>query len=205
MRCDAAREGLSARLDGEDPQVPAGELDRHVAACPGCADWSAAAAGATRPLRVAAAPTAVDLTDGVLQALRERPAPRTEHGLARRGLVVVALAHLLLSLPDLLFGSGHEGVHVARELGATDVALAIGVLAAAWRPWRAAGMLPVVAALSAGLAGTSLLDLLAHETTPLRELPHLLAVAETLLLVRLRRHGSPAPDTAHRPALRRVA
>lgn len=205
MRCEAAREGLSARLDGEEPQVPAAELDRHVAGCAGCAGWSAAAADATRPLRVSVTPPPVDLTDTVLQALRDRPVPLPEHRAARLGLLLVAVVHLLLSLPDLLLGSGHEGVHAARELGATDVALAIGVLAAAWRPWRAAGMLPVVGALTAGLAATSLLDLIAHETTPLRELPHLLAVAETLLLVRLRQQGTPAPGTPVAPALRRVA
>ncbi len=149
--------------------------------------------------------TPVELTDAVLQSLRERPVITIERTSARFGLALVAVVHLLLSLPDLLLGSGHEGVHAARELGATDVALAVGVLAAAWRPWRAAGMLPVVAALSAGLAATSLLDLLAGETTALRELPHLLAVVETLLLVRLRRPTVTAPGSPETTALRRIA
>lgn len=36
MRCDVAREALSARLDGERPQVLAQQVDAHLEACRGC-------------------------------------------------------------------------------------------------------------------------------------------------------------------------
>lgn len=206
MRCDQAREGLSARLDGEDPGVPAAALDAHVAACAACRAWPGLVADAARPLRVQPALPGRDLVEAVQSALKDSGPVVPTRPWARAALVVVAVAHLLLSLPALFAGDGHGAVHAARELGATDVALAVGVLAAAWRPWRAAGMLPVVAALALGLGATSVLDLLAGETTALAELPHLLAVVEAVLLFRLRRTALTSPPAAPRGvSLRRVA
>lgn len=206
MRCEQAREGLSARLDGEAPGVPTAALEAHVASCAACRAWPELVADAARPLRVQPALPGRDLVEAVQSALKDTAAALPARRWARVALVAVAVAHLLLSLPALIAGDGHGAVHVARELGATDVALAVGVLAAAWRPWRAAGMLPVVAALALGLGATSVLDLLAGETTALAELPHLLAVIEAALLFRLRRAALTSPPAAPRGVtLRRVA
>lgn len=122
-------------------------------------------------------------------------------------LAMTALLQLALSLPALLLGEQDAaGLHVAREIGATEVALAVGVLAAAWRPWRAAGMLPVVAALAVGLASTTVIDVVGGEVPALHEVPHLLALVEAALLWRLR-HAAIAKPTGSSPAtqLRRVA
>ncbi len=71
----------------------------------------------------------------------------------RVALAGIALAQLALAVPTLLFGTDEGApVHIAHEVGAWDLALAVGFLFAAWRPLRAVGMLPFVAALSAGLA-----------------------------------------------------
>ena len=73
MECEEARAALSARLDGE-PE-PAGTdpdaVDAHLAACPDCPVWFAAAADLNRRLRVSAAPT-------------EEPQPRDAGELARQ-------------------------------------------------------------------------------------------------------------------------
>ncbi|NKY57011.1 zf-HC2 domain-containing protein [Nocardia flavorosea] len=39
MRCETAREAVSALLDGEPPAVPAGRLRDHLEQCPHCATW----------------------------------------------------------------------------------------------------------------------------------------------------------------------
>lgn len=209
MRCEDVRTGLSARLDGEDAGVPDQLLDRHLESCSACRAWLDGAAAASRRLRVRAAEPQHDLVPAVLARLSD-PAVhgRPSRPLARLALVATAVLQLVLSLPALLYGQEpHAGLHVAREVGATDVALAVGVLAAAWRPWRAAGMLPVVAALAVGLSATTVIDVLGGKVPAAAEVPHLLALVEAALLWRLRRSPVPAPQatTPQRQRLRRIA
>lgn len=200
--------GLSARLDGEDPGLPAEELDRHLTGCVACSAWQAGAADVSRRLRLRLAEPGTDLTATVVEGLRD---PQVLHRPRRRAaralLALTALLQLALSLPALVLGAeASAGLHVAREIGATEVALAVGVLAAAWRPWRAAGMLPVVAALAVGLATTTLIDVVGGEVPALHEVPHLLALVEAALLWRMRHAAITSPP---RPSpvthLRRVA
>lgn len=153
-------------------------------------------------------PPVQDAVPWLVAALRNpRALPRSRRGSARLLLAVTALVQLALSLPALVLGEqASAGLHVAREIGATEVALAVGVLAAAWRPWRAAGMLPVVAALAVGLAGTTLIDVAGGEAFALHEVPHLLALVEAGLLWHLRHADIPLPDgTSSGRSLRRVA
>ena len=53
--------------------------------------------------------------------------------------------------------------------GAFDVALAVGLLLAAWQPARAWGLFPVVAALALVLGGTAVLDVVRGTATSLGE------------------------------------
>lgn len=201
------RSGLSARLDGEDPGVPEVELDRHVAGCPACAGWLEGAATITRRVRLRPVEEQVDLAPAVVAAVRTAELGLWARPWSRAALALTALAQLLLSLPALLLGQdAHAALHVAREVGVTDTALAIGVLCAAWRPWRAAGMLPVVGALAVGLTATTVVDVLTGHIPAAHELPHLLAWLEVVLLWRLR-HGGVAqrPTDAPSSVLRRVA
>ncbi|HYN93453.1 MAG TPA: zf-HC2 domain-containing protein, partial [Pilimelia sp.] len=68
MTCDRMRGALSARLDGEEPGVPAAALDEHVGSCRGCRDWLRRAERITRAVRVTSADVP-DLTASVLAAV----------------------------------------------------------------------------------------------------------------------------------------
>lgn len=209
MRCDDAREALSARLDGEQLPVPEAALTAHVDACPGCAAWVEAATAASRRVRVRLAEpvgeTPHDLSADVRRRL-QADAARGGPPCSRLALAALAVSQILLGLPTLVLG-GLDGAsqHLAREVGVTEVALSLGVLAAAWRPWRAAGMLPVVVALAAGLAATAAVDMAVDGVPPHHELPHLVPALEALLLWRVRHHAAVTPPPALATPLRRVA
>ncbi len=184
------RTALSARLDGEDAGVAERVLDAHVEACAGCRGWLDGAAAVSRRVRLHVPAAQTDLSAQVVQrladaAVHERPPRR----IARTALLVTALVQLLLSLPALVF--------------------AIGVLAPAWRPWRAAGMLPVVAALAVGLSATTIVDMVSGDVPAVGEVPHLLALVEAALLWRLRAsgpaYGRPGAPEQRRLRLRSVA
>ena len=101
----------------------------------------------------------------------------------RLGLVAVAIAQLALAVPSLIYGTDEGApIHIAHEVGAWDLALAIGFLFAAWRPLRAVGLLPFVAALSAGLLLTAVIDVVHGRAVALTETTHLLELFGTLLL-----------------------
>ncbi|MEV0134326.1 zf-HC2 domain-containing protein [Dactylosporangium sp. NPDC050688] len=67
--CEAFREALSARLDGEAEPVDAALTDAHLARCAGCRTWHAEAATATRLFRVRQVPTEPAGVDDLLAAL----------------------------------------------------------------------------------------------------------------------------------------
>jgi predicted anti-sigma-YlaC factor YlaD len=52
MDCDGAREAISARIDGEDPGLPDGALDAHLAGCTACRSWRQSAHAVTRLVRI---------------------------------------------------------------------------------------------------------------------------------------------------------
>jgi predicted anti-sigma-YlaC factor YlaD len=98
---------------------------------------------------------------------------RTWYDPLRVGLALLAVLKLAFSLPALVGGSmGGAGIHVAHESGSFDVAVAIGLLLVAWQPWRAGGLLPVVATLAACLLATALVDVAAGREQLSAELHH---------------------------------
>ena len=189
MDCTTAHEALSARLDGELSPVMGTELDDHLDGCPSCRARAAELTRVTRRARLRAAPQVPDLAPAVVARVRAQER-RTPWSPARCGLVVVAVTQVLLSAPMLFGRALGASEHTAREVGVAELALAVGLLAAAWRPWRAAGMVPVVVALALGLAVVSALDVLSGEVRAVHELPHLLPLAGALLLWQLR-HRDP--------------
>jgi predicted anti-sigma-YlaC factor YlaD len=178
MDCESYRLGISARLDGEDAGFDTATLAWHLASCEPCRRFESEAIALTRAVRVASTETAPDLSPTIMAAInRERTAASRRFGPSalRAGLVALALVQIVLAIPVLFLGRDMGApVHVAREVGSFDFALAVGFLFVAWRPIRAYGMLPLVAALVGCLGITTAVDLAHGTATLLGELAHLL-------------------------------
>jgi predicted anti-sigma-YlaC factor YlaD len=180
MDCESYRLAISARLDGEDPELAAATLDRHLTGCPACRRWEAEATALTRAARLVAADPIPDLTPAILAAIGEerasQRAPRWDPAVLRVALGSLAFIQLFFSAPALLGLDAQGPIHAAREVGSFDMALAVGFFFAAWRPARALGLLPVVAAVVACLALTSVIDLAQGRAAAFSEAVHLLDV-----------------------------
>src|ERR1700752_4227439 len=72
MRCDVAREALSARLDGERPQVLAQQVDAHLESCRDCRAWLIGAAVQTRRLATIEPGQGPDLVEKIMASIDER-------------------------------------------------------------------------------------------------------------------------------------
>ncbi|MFL6072782.1 MAG: hypothetical protein ACJ73S_05225 [Mycobacteriales bacterium] len=209
MDCATARLAVSALLDGEGDDLP-GELapelvEAHLDDCAGCRAWRERALEMTRASRVRTAPAVPDLTERIVAAVDLAPAARAA-GSRRRwaeripvlrvALVALGLVHLLVSLHSMVAGSAEPGsLHAAHEVGAFDVALAVAVVIAGWRPALAGGLLPLAAGASVFLVLTSGLDIAHHRTTFGGELGHGVVLVEAGLLAMVRyaayRSGTP--------------
>jgi predicted anti-sigma-YlaC factor YlaD len=179
MRCSRFREALSARLDGEDPAVPETRIDGHLATCPDCRRWAAAAG--SLPARTEAPVAATTPDPGVLAALLEEGRPgRTPLVSVREwriALATIAAVQLLVTAWPGLLSGGHASAHLAHMLTSWNLGLAIGFLFLAWQPSRAWGSLPLVALLVACLMGASVLDLFSGDPLLGRGSVHLLELA----------------------------
>jgi len=208
MDCEHIREALSARLDGEDPGVDEARLDQHVAGCAGCTAWADELGALHRLVRVQPAEAVPDLSEAIMARVPSpagaapRGAPLGERiSTVRWALFAVALTQLVLAGPALLLGEdAGASVHVARELGAFDVALAVGLLVAAWQPARAWGLLPVAVALGLVVAVTAVGDVVDGTATAQGEVHHLLELGSLglLWLVAREARGLAGPGRADR-------
>lgn len=186
MDCDAYRDAISAELDGEDPGMPVERLAQHLSTCPACGAFAEGATTLHRSTRLRAAEPVPDLVGAVLARVDTPQRSRPEW--ARYALFAVALSQLILAIPLVLFGRDlGASVHIARELGSWDVALAVGLLYAAWKPEKANGLLPFAAALAGAMAVTAVLDIVSGRQSVLSESHHLLELVGLALLVILAR------------------
>lgn len=207
MDCDTIQLALSARLDGEEPGVPAAALAAHLQGCAACRHWLRDAERVTRAVRLQSV-TVPDLTAVILASARDsgalptpgpvpppvrRPSASTTVRL-RWALGVLAALQLVLAVPDLLGGIGHDA-HAGREVAAFDVALAVGLLIAAWYPEHARVFAPVVATLVVCFVTISAVDILQGVVSPGRVAVHLIAVAQAGLVWLLARAVGPQPAT----------
>jgi len=185
MDCTTCREAISARLDGEtlgtdSELVEAHLVEAHLAGCAACRAYLAKATALQRSLEEWRTEKAPDLTGPILAGIGQAAANRDrswQHD-ARIALALVGALLALLAYPALVFGQDlGASVHVARELGSFHLALAAGLLVVAWRPERAAGLLPVMAVLAVCLAVTAVLDVVAGRLPALAEAHHLLHLA----------------------------
>ncbi|MHB1536034.1 MAG: hypothetical protein ACYC1D_15775 [Acidimicrobiales bacterium] len=121
----------------------------------------------------------------------------------RVALGIVALLELWIVVPQLFLGHDQGApAHLAHEMGALGLGLAVGFAVAALRPSRAVGMSAVVLASAAGLLITSITDLVGGLTTVSHEIPHLVAAAGAIILWKLARS---APDDGLAEAGRRTS
>lgn len=207
MTCDESRAALSARLDGEDGGAPATAVEAHLRGCAPCRAFEAEAARLHRAIRVSPARPVPDLTTPILRAIGDAtPSPVDERvRLLRICLALVAVLQLALAIPALVLGDDAGlPTHVARHLGSFTVALAVGLLVVAWRPERAAGLLPVVAVLVACLVGTSVLDVVQGRAAAGGEIGHAPELVGLVAVWLLARGGSTSvPRSMHpvRPVL----
>ena len=188
VECERIREALSARLDGEVTELSDVVIDEHVGGCAACAAWRQQALSlADRTATPAVAPDLVGPVLSAVRAAEARQAVRRRRASATRlALAAIALVQLAFSGPGLILGHDHTApIHVAHEVGSFDAALALGLLLAALRPRLAAGMLPLVAAITGLLLLTAGSDVAAARTSAFTESPHLLDLAGALLLLRL--------------------
>jgi predicted anti-sigma-YlaC factor YlaD len=191
MQCTPYREAVSARLDGESPGLPAGELDAHLDACPACAAWARQAALVTRRARLAPAPAVPDLTATVLAALpRELPGTaaaaraRLASAALRLALLAAGVAQAALAWPSLVAGTGAMSapVHMAHESGVWNLGTAAAFLAVAAAPRLAAGALPFLGTVAVLLAVLTVADLRAGHVAADRAAAHLLLLAGVALV-----------------------
>lgn len=198
--CADVRESLSAVLDGEEPSLPGGQVDDHLAGCSACARYAASLDLVTRRVRVGAAADVPDLTAPILQALGTAPAAGGDGRFRQlRGLVAMAgLAQLMLALPAMLGLVGPD-LHLGRELGSLQLALGVGLLVAAWQPHRTPGVLPIAAVVAVAVVVTAVADVATGQVTLLAELGHLAEVVGVAALWGLSRRLPDDPGRAVSP------
>ena len=194
------RELISARLDDELSSVESDALDSHLRHCVECTGFATRAAALAPVLRVRAADDIPDLVAPIL-ATAKSPRRDTLRDGARLMLFWVAIVELAFALPALVLGdSSGASSHVARHLGSFDVAIAAGLLYAAWRPHRALALVPVALVLSGCVIVTATLDLTDGSTSTGLEAHHLVDLVGFALLWIVA--GRPLPSRgALRPTL----
>lgn len=224
MRCDVAREALSARLDGERPQVLAQQVDAHLESCRSCRSWLIGAAAQTRRLASVTPGEGPDLVDKIMASIGEQPSGhhawmrwlRSHYrrwGLIGVGLFQVAVAAAQISGVDFGMVSGHmhgamSGEHLMHESTAWLLALGLAMVAAGVWPASASGVAAITGVYSVALLSYVLVDAFAGQVTATRiasHMPLLLGLAFALLVARERvgshrRHGSDGSADADFPA-----
>lgn len=172
VNCEQAHLVLSARLDDEASPTERADLETHLGACLECGTYAERLAALGRLVRVRPAEPVPDLVAVV--TTRARPARLGRGGWMRPALAWVAVVLVLQNVQALVLGetAGAEA-HLARHLGAFGVALGIGFAYIAWRPHRAVGLLPLVAALVATMIASAAFDLLDGARRPVSETTHL--------------------------------
>jgi predicted anti-sigma-YlaC factor YlaD len=175
--------------------MPEPDLADHLATCAACRHWATAAEQLTRRLRLAPAQVIPDLSATVASALaragqRRRWSRRLT--MLRITLALVAAAQVALTLTSGIVGGLFDTpLHVDREAGAWNLALAGGLFAVAWQVRRAAGVLPLLVTAVVAIFGFEVLDLVRSHTGPTALLPHLPLVAAVTLVAMLARMSSP--------------
>ena len=205
MRCEVAREALSARLDGERPQVPAQQVDAHLESCRGCRAWLIGAAVQTRRLASIEPDEGPDLVQKIManldqqspsyhRSMRWLRAHYRRCGLIAVGVFQVAIAAAQISGID--FGmvsspmhSAMSGEHLMHESTAWLLALGLAMIAAGLWTVTAVGVAAITGVYCVALLSYVVVDAFAGEVTATRiasHMPLLLGLVFALLVARER-------------------
>jgi RNA polymerase sigma-70 factor, ECF subfamily len=203
MRCEVAREALSARLDGERPQVLAQQVDAHLESCRGCRAWLIGAAVQTRRLASIEPSEGPDLVQKIMASLDQQSpayhrsmrwlrAHYRRWGLIAVGLFQVAIAAAQISGIDFGMVSSQmhgamSGEHLMHESTAWLLALGLAMIAAGVWPVAAIGVAAITGVYSVALLSYVVVDAFAGEVTATRiasHMPLLLGLVFALLVAR---------------------
>ena len=189
MRCDDARELLSAAFDDEVTTLERQGLDAHLRRCPSCRDYADALG---------------DLPSEAPTAAEAGPARSPAVVFLRLSLGTVAAVLVARSVPEILahLGGDHSGV-ATHHLVAWDLAFGVGLLVVAVQPFRVRGLLPMALAIAVVMALTMALDAIGGHPSGMSGASHLLELIGLVLLWRLERAQFPPTHRLSRPKPRR--
>ena len=182
---------ISAATDDELDRDERVRLDEHLGGCVSCRAHADAIASLTRTVRLRSAEYEGDFVNRVIN--RSRPVRLGRGAWLRPALAWCGVVIAVQSVRPLVFAQ-LDGVptHIARHVGASALALAIGLLYAAWRPHRAFGLLPLVAALLLTTLVSTVLDTIDGNRSALAEAVHVAEIVGLVLLWMVA--GSPGWD-----------
>jgi predicted anti-sigma-YlaC factor YlaD len=169
MECEAARELISAQIDGD--AAPSADLDAHLEGCAACSAWRESVHSMARRLIRPAGTVAPGRT-----YTPTPPRGFSRYRAVRLVLIWTGLLLIVWNIPDLFAGGVDvELIHLSRHQSAFSMALGATFLFVAWRPDRAYGMVPVAAVFTITLAGATV-DLLNGASTIARESRHVVEI-----------------------------
>jgi RNA polymerase sigma-70 factor, ECF subfamily len=219
MRCEVAREALSARMDGERLHVPTRRVDAHLESCHDCRAWLIAAAEQARRITTVDVAGAPDLANQIMEAAGVEAVPWFRRwwrfgasryarcGLIAVGALLVAVALAQIAGVDFGMASATEhgamnGAHLLHESTAWSLALGIGMIAAGIWTALSGGVAAVAGVYAVALLGYVVGDAWVGQVTASRiasHVPVLLGLVFALLVVRQRvasRRRPPAAATS---------
>lgn len=214
MRCEVVRETLSALLDGEQQDLPAQQVDAHLASCRSCRRWLVGAAAQARRFttididadsrdgpdlaaQILAAAGVTSVTGGIAVGSRW-----SSWGYRRLALIAVGVFQVAMALAQIVgvdFGMvsahGHgaaTGAHLLHESTAWLLALGGAMIAAGIWPGVAAGVAAIAGVFALALTGYVAIDAYHGQVTAARiasHLPVLIGLVFALLVARHRAGG----------------
>ena len=166
--CDHWMENISAMADGEESDLPPELVLAHARSCATCTRFAEQVG-----FELGDDDASSHLIDTIVA--RNVAAQRSSEMLLVSALLAIAaVAVIAYSIPPLLFGDdGGGSTHAARHLGAFQVAFAVALLVAAWRPARARSILPVAVVLVLAILLTTAADVITGNVSVQAELLHL--------------------------------
>ncbi len=210
MRCEVAREALSARLDGERPQVLAQQIDAHLQSCRRCRTWLIGAAAQTRRFATVDAGQGPDLAGKIMATagmastpphrrwLPPRPSGHWRWALIAVGVFQVAIAAAQISgidfgiMPHHGHGAMMTGAHLLHESTAWLLALGLAMIAAGIWTGAAIGVAAIAGAYSLALVGYVTVDAWNGAVTAARIASHVPVLAGLVFALLVARDRSGA-------------